>query len=186
MLDSDAQSYRGLSIDGHPCPALPAELVKPRRARHIGPMTFCATQESPVTVRVFRQGFGSTPRGAWFARHLALHQFCRWGIPHRSELSDDALVLVGELAANAVTHGWVPGRDFELALTHVPGEVLVIEVSDARADRHPPGPGELGRPSAGYSRGRGLLIVNALADRWDVLDRAPLGKTVRAELDLTR
>ncbi|MGX1116852.1 hypothetical protein RKD37_002215 [Streptomyces ambofaciens] len=32
--------------------------------------------------------------------------------------------------------------------------------------------------------GRGLLLVDALADRWGVFDRVPVGKTVRAELDL--
>ncbi|MDV9188691.1 hypothetical protein R6L23_10765, partial [Streptomyces sp. SR27] len=31
--------------------------------------------------------------------------------------------------------------------------------------------------------GRGLLLVEALASRWEVLDRVPVGKTVRAELD---
>jgi hypothetical protein len=33
--------------------------------------------------------------------------------------------------------------------------------------------------------GRGLVLVDALADRWEVLDRKPPpGKTVRAEVDL--
>ena len=32
--------------------------------------------------------------------------------------------------------------------------------------------------------GRGLLLVEALADRWGVFDRVPVGKTVRAEVDL--
>lgn len=149
-------------------------------------MTSRATHEPLLTARVFRQSFSSTPRGAWFARHLALHQLCLWGISHRSELSDDALVLVGELVANAVTHGRVPGRDFELGLTHVPERVLLIEVSDARGDKRPPGPGELPQPGLGDDHGRGLLIVAALAERWAVLDRVPRGKTVRAELDLPR
>ncbi len=29
-----------------------------------------------------------------------------------------------------------------------------------------------------------MLLVGALADRWEVLDRLPVGKTVVAELDL--
>jgi hypothetical protein len=32
--------------------------------------------------------------------------------------------------------------------------------------------------------GRGLVLVEAVADRWEVLDREPPGKTVRAEVDL--
>lgn len=31
-----------------------------------------------------------------------------------------------------------------------------------------------------------MLLVEALADRWGVLDRVPVGKTVVAELDLRR
>ncbi|PBC82041.1 MULTISPECIES: trypco2 family protein [unclassified Streptomyces] len=31
---------------------------------------------------------------------------------------------------------------------------------------------------------RGLVLVTALATRWGVLDRPPVGKTIRAELDL--
>ncbi|MDQ1029553.1 hypothetical protein QF035_007135 [Streptomyces umbrinus] len=32
--------------------------------------------------------------------------------------------------------------------------------------------------------GRGLVLVDALADRWEVLDRQPPGTTVRAEVDV--
>lgn len=34
--------------------------------------------------------------------------------------------------------------------------------------------------------GRGLTLVDALADRWEVQDRNPPGKTVLAEIDLPR
>ncbi|QES09010.1 ATP-binding protein [Streptomyces venezuelae] len=143
-------------------------------------MTSPVTREAPVTVRVFTQRFSSTPRGARLARRLALHQLDRWRIPYGSEASDAAALLVAELAANAVTHGRVPGRDFELTLAYTPGLRLRIDVSDTRGERRPasttPGPLDEG--------GRGLLLVGALASRWAVLDRVPVGKTVRAELDL--
>lgn len=145
--------------------------------------------QPPFTVSVFAQRFSSTPRGARLARHLALHVLHDWGIPYRSDASEAAESIVAELAANAVTHGRVPGRDFELRLTHAPGDtdalgVLRIEVGDTRGERRPPGPGELGAPPPGSGSGNGLIIVEALADRWAVLDRVPPGKTVRAELDL--
>ncbi|MFD4318423.1 ATP-binding protein [Streptomyces sp. NPDC058548] len=143
-------------------------------------MTSPMTREATVTVRVFTQRFSSTPRGARLARRLSLHQLDRWNIPYGSEVSDSAGLLVAELAANAVTHGRVPGRDFELVLTYTPGLRLRIDVSDTRGERRPasvaPGPLDEG--------GRGLLLVEALATRWSVLDRVPVGKTVRAELDL--
>ncbi|MFC9592464.1 ATP-binding protein [Streptomyces sp. NPDC056944] len=143
-------------------------------------MTSPATHEPAVTVRVFTQRFSSTPRGARLARRLALHQLDRWRLPYGSETSDVAGLLVAELAANAVTHGRVPGRDFELTLAYTPGLLLRIDVSDTRGERRP-APGVPGLLDEG---GRGLLLVEALATRWAVLDRVPVGKTVRAELDL--
>jgi anti-sigma regulatory factor (Ser/Thr protein kinase) len=138
---------------------------------------------------VFARRFSSTPLGARLARQLSLAQLHAWEIPYGSSLSDTAGAIVAELAANAVTHGRVPGRDFELRLTHTPDVVLRIEVSDTRAERRPPGPeGVAVSPSLDES-GRGLFIVDALADRWEVLDRAAHGTAfpgtvVRAELDL--
>ncbi|PRH80189.1 hypothetical protein C6N75_05625 [Streptomyces solincola] len=137
-----------------------------------------------VTAPAFVQRFSSTPRGARLARRLAAHQLDRWGFPHGGALSDAAVLIVAELAANAVTHGRVTGRDFELRLERAAGAVLRIEVTDTRGEQRPPGPGELPRADPEQVGGRGLLLVEALADRWCVLDRVPPGKTVRAELDV--
>lgn len=139
------------------------------------------TPQQAGTVRVFTQRFSSTRLGARLARHLALHQLHAWGVPHGSDASDTVGLLVAELAANAVTHGRVPGRDFELRLTRTP-PTLRIEVSDTRGERRPPAHAAVPPPLA--DGGRGLLLVEALADRWAVLDRVPVGKTVRVELDL--
>ncbi|GGR46319.1 ATP-binding protein [Streptomyces roseolus] len=144
-------------------------------------MTTPLARKRPVTVRMFAQRFSSTPRGARLARRLALHQLHQWGVPYDSELSETAGLIAAELAANAVTHGRVPGRDCELGLLYAPGLHLRIDVSDTRGECRPapaasPGPLDEG--------GRGLLLVGALATRWEVLDRVPVGKTVRAELDL--
>ncbi|RNL73195.1 ATP-binding protein [Streptomyces sp. I6] len=157
------------------------------------PPAIPAAPQPPVTVRVFLQRFSSTPRGARLARHLALHQLHSWGVPHGTETSETAAVLVAELAANAVTHGLVPGRDFELRLALEPGK-LIVDVSDPRGECRPPRPGGKEGAGPGAERrgeeggveegGRGLVLVEALADRWSVLDRVPVGKTVRAELDL--
>ncbi|QHY99000.1 hypothetical protein SSPS47_28250 [Streptomyces sp. S4.7] len=144
------------------------------------------TPQQSGTVRLFTQRFSSTPLGARLARHLAVHQLHAWNIPYGSEVSEAAALVVAELAANAATHGRVPGRDFELGLRLATApDVLRIEVSDTRGERRPPGPGRLPpTPPVDARSGRGLLIVEALASRWEVVDRVPVGKTVRAELDL--
>jgi anti-sigma regulatory factor (Ser/Thr protein kinase) len=139
------------------------------------------TPQQAGTVRVFTQRFSSTSLGARLARHLALHQLHAWGHPHGSDASDTVALIVAELAANAVTHGRVPGRDFELRLACAP-PTLRIEVSDTRGERRPPF--RAAEPPPLADGGRGLLLVDALADRWTVLDRVPVGKTIRVEVDL--
>ncbi|MEV6176217.1 ATP-binding protein [Streptomyces sp. NPDC052016] len=126
----------------------------------------------------------STPRGARLACHLALKQLHAWGVPHGTDVSDAVAVIVAELAANAVTHGRVPGRDFELRLSLVPGSVRV-EVTDSRTGPLPPGPRATRNSRTLDEAGRGLPLVDAVADRWEVLDQEPSpGKTVRAEVDV--
>jgi hypothetical protein len=109
-----------------------------------------------------------TPRGARLARLLATDWVRTRELPYR--VAEAAEHLVAELAANAATHGRLPGRDFRLALL-TGGGILRIEVTDTRGDdlphRSSPAPDE------------------ALADRWGV-ERGPVPrKTVWAELDLS-
>lgn len=132
---------------------------------------------------MFRQRLSATPRGARLARHLAVGQLHAWGIPYGSDVSESVALIVAELAANAATHGRVPGRDFELRVGLVTGSVL-IEVTDSRSGTRPPGPKDVRAPSPLAESGRGLVVVDAVADRWEVVDREPPGKTVRAEVDV--
>ncbi|MEU2978922.1 ATP-binding protein [Streptomyces hirsutus] len=145
-------------------------------------MTVQPAQQEPVTVSVFTQRFSSTPRGARLARHLAVQQLHAWGVPYGTYVSDALALIVGELAANAVTHGRVPGRNFELTLTRLAAGVRV-EVTDMRTGPpYPPEPGGAGAPRPLDECGRGLLLVEALAERWKVVEREPPAKTVRAEV----
>ncbi|MFF6811773.1 ATP-binding protein [Streptomyces sp. NPDC012403] len=131
-----------------------------------------APRLAAVPVRNFSLQLSSTPRGARLARLLATEQLRTWGLPpHPAEL------IVAELAANAITHGRVSGRDFRLLL-YVVGDTLRIEVTDTRGDRLP-----CPRHSATDAEsGRGLLLVDALADRWGVVPGLPPLKTVWAEV----
>ena len=130
----------------------------------------------------FRHLFSATRRGARLARHLTVHQLDEWGIAYGSDSSDRAEAIVAELATNAITHGYVPGRSFEVRLTLTP-YLLRIDVADARTESRPRLAAQ--PPSPDVETGRGLLLVDALADRWRVLGRgAAPGKIVRAEVDL--
>ncbi|MFD3837665.1 ATP-binding protein [Streptomyces sp. NPDC058642] len=123
----------------------------------------------------------ATPRGARLARRLTAQQLDAWGHPYDSDVNVTAQQVVAELAANAVTHARLPGRDFELrlGLRHLESEAtLRIEVSDPRADRplrYVTDPDAEG--------GRGLLLVTLLSRAWGVTERV-VGKTVWAELPL--
>ncbi|MEU6084122.1 ATP-binding protein [Streptomyces sp. NPDC047108] len=137
----------------------------------------------------FSQRFSSTPRGARRARVSAVRQLAAWGWAHGGAASEAVALVVSELAANAVRHGRVPGRDFALGLTLAAGPdcppLLRIELCDAR-DEKAPGPGAGSGCVDPYAEsGRGLLLVAALTDRWGVEPRVPVGKTVWAELSLT-
>ncbi|MFJ3806493.1 ATP-binding protein [Streptomyces sp. NPDC090073] len=96
------------------------------------------------------------------------------------EVIERAEHIVAELAANAALHGRVQGRDFLLALTlDKAAGTLRIAVSDTRGECRP----EI-HPDQGPDdeSGRGLLLVDALADRWGTEPRPPSGKTVWALL----
>ncbi|QNE76961.1 ATP-binding protein [Streptomyces finlayi] len=133
----------------------------------------------PVDTRSFTVLLSPTRRGARLARLLTVAHLDLWGLP-----SDSAAHIVAELATNATVHGRVPGRDFRLELAVRHGSLLRIEVSDARGECLPPGPGAVKPPAEDSEAGRGLLIVDALADHWGVTPGPVPRKTVWAELSL--
>ncbi|MFG2774733.1 ATP-binding protein [Streptomyces sp. NPDC048350] len=81
----------------------------------------------------------------------------RWGIPN---LVDDAELLLSELVTNALVHTDGPTVGIRVYVQNVR---LKIEVNDFSPR------GRLPRPAGPYAEhGRGLLIVDALADEWGV------------------
>ncbi|WP_398938187.1 ATP-binding protein [Streptomyces sp. IB201691-2A2] len=134
-----------------------------------------APAQPVAATRHFTILLSSTRRGARLARLLTERQLAEWGAE-----SEPGLHVVAELAANAVFHGRVPGRDFRLTLRLDEVGVLRMEVTDARGDRRP----RIGDPAGdGEESGRGLLLVAAYADGWGVTDGPGPGcKTVWAEV----
>ncbi|MFE4830257.1 ATP-binding protein [Streptomyces sp. NPDC056672] len=132
---------------------------------------------------------GSTPTGdcvvlRWsgdarcvaFARLELRKVLADWGL---SELEDSAVLIVSELVSNAGLHARVtPEQVVETRYLRSAGG-LRIEVRDGSSERPRPRAVD---PEA--SDGRGLLLVEALADAWGVAERAGPGKVVWAELAL--
>jgi anti-sigma regulatory factor (Ser/Thr protein kinase) len=118
----------------------------------------------------------SRPESAEAARRLTRHQLqTRWLLG--PQLTDDAVLLVSELVGNAVKH---TGADvFGLRIRRRRGW-LRIEVRDPSRAL----PCHLPVREFDVS-GRGLWLVDRLADRWGV-DLLPYGKCVWFELRLTR
>jgi anti-sigma regulatory factor (Ser/Thr protein kinase) len=125
-------------------------------------------------IRTFSVQLSSTPHGARLARLLAIEQLRSWGLP-----LDPAALVVAELATNAATHGLILCRDFRLTV-NVIADTLRIEVTDTSGDHLP----RTQHPAPDSESGRGLVLVDALADRWGTSTGPRPRKTVWAELAL--
>jgi anti-sigma regulatory factor (Ser/Thr protein kinase) len=120
------------------------------------------------------------PQSATAARRLARETLCDWGL---ASLAADAEIIVGELAANAVTHGVrsesgrQPGQEnLSLRLRRRSSELIcaVLDPSDTAP--------VLRTPGSAADSGRGLQIVNELSDVWGWSPVAGQGKAVWAIL----
>lgn len=112
------------------------------------------------------------PEGAGFARRATARAAALWRLDR--EMTETALLLVSELATNAIRHGTPPVR---LSL-RLDADRLRVEVTDSS-----PALPQLGHPEADETGGRGLQIVQQLAARWgSQVSRSRLGKTVWFEL----
>src|SRR5690606_14452172 len=80
------------------------------------------------------------------------------GTSSSPQVVEDVVLLVSELVTNAVLHG---AGDVEVTLERS-GDVIRVEVADEGGAELP----RPGRPGAGDVTGRGLAIVDAVADAW--------------------
>ncbi|MFF9507977.1 ATP-binding protein [Streptomyces sp. NPDC014724] len=121
-------------------------------------------QLSLLRERFYRRERRSVPAAREFVREAVVD----WGFGARL---DDVLLCVSELSTNALVHGAPPGRGYRLRLLlEEGGAVLRVEVHDS-------GGGQPGVREPDGESGRGLLLVEAVADRWGVGERSP-GKVV--------
>ncbi|QHC26258.1 ATP-binding protein [Streptomyces sp. GS7] len=116
-----------------------------------------------------------TTRAVAAARRQLAAEMHDWGLPADSEALHTAELMAGELLSNAVQH---TGPGAITLAARCDGNAIRVEVSDS--SRELPRPRS---PSEGEERGRGLLIVTALADRYAV-EPTESGKRCWAEVHL--
>ncbi|MET7934355.1 ATP-binding protein [Streptomyces sp. NPDC005322] len=122
------------------------------------------------------QRFTPAPPSVPHARRTAEAVLRVWGIDSGSSIA--VLLVVSELATNAVHHGRVPGRYFEVRIAYDAEKMVGVEVSDPREGRP-----VIADPTPNDESGRGLAIVDSLAEAWGIRERI-VGKTVWARLRL--
>lgn len=109
------------------------------------------------------------PYSSRIARHFVTDTLGAWSCGH---LSEEAALLTSELVTNAVLHA---GTDIDVTVCRTASGVR-IEVADAHP-RAVSGPEDNGAAA----KGRGLLVVDTLAEDWGVTP-ARTGKSVWFEL----
>ncbi|PJM94874.1 ATP-binding protein [Streptomyces sp. CB01373] len=112
------------------------------------------------------------------ARLLLREQAISWKLP--DEVTETAVLLLSELMTNAYRHAKAPGREIRARCVLNDDGNLRISVTDANDVL--PTPREA---SPEDESGRGLALVEALADGWGAEPRpGRIGKTVWFELEL--
>lgn len=125
----------------------------------VGPSRVCRTFDLPAD-----------PTASRIGRHHARIACADWGM---GAVAEDAVLIASELVANAVDHARTVSR---LSL-ELHGTDLRLEVRDFRpGGRLHAQPVDVTAP-----RGRGLLIIESISQRWGVTEH-PDGKTVWAVL----
>ncbi|MEV6978144.1 ATP-binding protein [Kitasatospora sp. NPDC093806] len=125
--------------------------------------------------REFAARLASRVESTPLARHMLRAYLA--GMPRGERYSDIAELLLGELFANAVLHTDAPtDRLVEIRFALV-SDRLRLEVHDAGSGR----PSLRRAPALDGEHGRGLLLVNELAEKWGCCPRAGgVGKFVWA------
>jgi CheY-like chemotaxis protein/anti-sigma regulatory factor (Ser/Thr protein kinase) len=104
------------------------------------------------------------------ARRFVAEKVAEWNL---ETISDDALLVTSELAANAITHA-ESGCQIRLSLTSTAFRIDVIDTGSGTPEPQP--------ASATLEHGRGLHLVAAITAAWGLEVVPGVGKMVWAEL----
>src|SRR5579863_707723 len=124
-------------------------------------------------VRVTDLTLASLPSAPAYGRLLVQHRLSAWGIAHMIE---EAQLVTSELLTNAVQAS-AGLTTIQVRLVITEGTSLLIEVRDGN-----PAPPILKDAAGDNEGGRGLMIVDALCERWGYYHPAHHVKAVWAEL----
>jgi serine/threonine-protein kinase RsbW len=130
--------------------------------------------EAGDSCRAWHITLPAAKQAAGLARRTAREVLTSWQVAH---LAEPAVLIVSELVTNSVRHS---NGSLLLLQMQTTGTRLRIEVHDA--DPRWPQPTI---PNGLDESGFGLVLVDALADRWGVCDNA-MGKAVWVELEIER
>lgn len=123
----------------------------------------------PTELQHRRIRLSADPESVAEARKQVRVAIAVWGVPVNPET---ASLLVSELVTNAITHEGADAGEVMMAIRVARGRFRV-DVHDASSALPAP---EMDAP-ADAERGRGLLLVDTLADEWGFY-RTPGGKAV--------
>ncbi|WP_405755864.1 MULTISPECIES: ATP-binding protein [unclassified Streptomyces] len=124
----------------------------------------------------YRMGFTVGEHSARHMRRILRIYLASWGL---AGLAHSAELALTELVSNVVRH--VPGRGCSVLILCGPGG-LRVEVTDCGREPVRVARGDDGELGEG---GRGLLLVEAVTDRWGA-EATATGKTVWFECDAPR
>lgn len=102
---------------------------------------------------LFKEAFGPAPESAGAARRMVRTALWSWRL---TDMSADIEQVTGELVANAL-----PGGTYVVTISREVTNSVHLAVQDNR-----PGIPALAPADDDDEHGRGLIIVNALADEW--------------------
>ncbi|MGY5137373.1 ATP-binding protein [Streptomyces nigrescens] len=130
-----------------------------------------ATRLSAIGAPGYSETLPCTPESARLARRLVHDALESWNF---TQLMDDGALIVTELVGNSVQHS--KAHSLRISIGRNSNNRVRIAVSD-RSRESP----LMRTPNGDEESGRGLLLIEGVADRWDTEYRR-WGKIVWAEL----
>jgi anti-sigma regulatory factor (Ser/Thr protein kinase) len=140
----------------------------------------------PIPVLAASLRLIAVPSAVASSRMFVRHTLDRWNL---TEETENATLIMSELATNAITASGITDPDpkpWQIKEEHVIGVQLQVVHGRLFAevwDRTPEAPVRQ-NPDFNAISGRGLLLVEAYAERWDIYRPFVGGKVVWAELPL--